>query len=270
MNVLKNAVDSIFNALNGKMTSEEAAQVAWQLGNLVVNYYYEYIQKYIHKTYFYEPDTGFVATQISQAASDDCIDTTLEMRAEDRAAGRDIAKYIAEIYFNNPEEAKDFLDKINAYIELSENMDKGYGFWGKEGPINQPEPDQFELWLEKKGYLKEYRKKKETRKKHEVYEYFREIDEEYIDECIAYGEEIGGYDYKMPEEALSWEEMKEINCSKNSMLSEEFKAWYGAFDANVSLVQNIIDNAMKITDFSSNEKWNFIINLLNPAMKNEA
>jgi hypothetical protein len=46
------------------------------------------------------------------------------------------------------------------------------------------------------------------------------------------------------------------------MHSEENKAWYADFVAKSNMVQNIIDKAKLITDFSGNERWNVVMNLL--------
>jgi hypothetical protein len=48
------------------------------------------------------------------------------------------------------------------------------------------------------------------------------------------------------------------------MYSEKNKAWYKDFLAKSNLVQNIINNAKLITDFSGNEKWNIVMNLITP------
>jgi pimeloyl-CoA synthetase len=56
-------------------------------------------------------------------------------------------------------------------------------------------------------------------------------------------------------------EKQEMN-TRYSMYNEENKAWYKDFLAKSNLVQNIIDNAKLITDFSGNERGNVVMNLL--------
>jgi len=54
-----------------------------------------------------------------------------------------------------------------------------------------------------------------------------------------------------------------MDCDeKFSMYSEQNKKWYEDFLKKSNLVQGIINNAKMITDFSSNEKWNIVMNLL--------
>jgi hypothetical protein len=79
----------------------------------------------------------------------------------------------------------------------------------------------------------------------------------------AYHENVPLPPYKVWDKAPTWEENKEMNCdSKFSMYSEENKAWYAGFLEKVGFMQNIFDNAKQTTDFSSNAKWNIVMNLL--------
>jgi hypothetical protein len=49
------------------------------------------------------------------------------------------------------------------------------------------------------------------------------------------------------------------------ILFEVHDAWKEEFAAKEKLAQGIFDKARKITDFSGNEKWNFVMNLLRKA-----
>jgi len=51
---------------------------------------------------------------------------TVEERATNREIGMSHAKYIADTYFDNPEEAQVFLDEINRYYEKDILREKGY------------------------------------------------------------------------------------------------------------------------------------------------
>jgi hypothetical protein len=230
----------IFSVLDGRV--ENAYDVAMQLGNMVFN----------------------------------TSNTDLETRAADREAGRELAKHIAENYFDDPKEAQAFMDKINKYIENSELRDKGYTAWFAEmEPIKPEPPSDFDRWLENKGYADAYKMTfsiDDSDPNHIVRrsDFFSseavaaraKIRSEYIKDGMAY-QEKHPTPYKTWEKAPSWEEAKEMDCDpKYSMYSEQNKAWYAEFLAKSNSVQNIIDNAKLITDFSGNSKWNIVMNLL--------
>jgi hypothetical protein len=219
----------IFNALNGKV--ENAFDIAVQLGEMV-----------------------FADEHYGTPGKD------LETAAADREAGRDLAKYIAENYFDNPEEAKAFMDKINKFIKNSEMRDQGYIIYAADGNPWKNPPSEFALWLEKTGQKELY----DEEHKKDPYATFDKYLNEFFKEREAY------YWKNIPPDKV-WgrgeEELKEMRCdSKFTMLSEEYKAWYDAFDAKVNLVQSIVDKVKQITDFSGNEKWNNLMNLLSKAM----
>ena len=87
---------------------------------------------------------------------------------------------------------------------------------------------------------------------------------EFVEEYEAYHKKYGQFPGKFQKEAFSWEECKEMETdSRYSMYSEKNKAWYADFFKKINSAQNIINNAkLMITDFSSNEKWNVVMNLL--------
>jgi hypothetical protein len=244
----------IFNALNGKV--ENAFDIAVQLGEMVFS----------DMVFAYEP-----------------YGKDLETAAADRAAGRDLAKYIAENYFDDPEEAKAFMDKINKFIKNSELRDQGYIIYFADGdPMKPNPPSEFDQWLEKTGQTELYKEEmnrlnaelnakydagliSREEQAEEKSKAFRKYLNEFFKERETYYWKNIPPD-KVWDKAATWEESKEMNCdSRFSMFSEENKAWYVAFDAKVNLVQSIIDNAKQITDFSGNEKWNNLMNLLSKA-----
>jgi hypothetical protein len=44
--------------------------------------------------------------------------------------------------------------------------------------------------------------------------------------------------------------------------AEQNKTWYADFSKNLQAATDAIDKAKLITDFSSNKKWNVVMNLL--------
>jgi hypothetical protein len=168
-------------------------------------------------------------------------ESDLQMRAEDREAARNIAEYIAENYLN-PEEAQAFMNQINKYIESSEMRDIG----GRKESLFVPEsklPDdlQFNRWRERPGNKEAY---ESISQKHDPdtgapTEMLKKLLAEYDKETMAYLE--------------------------SSKYSEENFARYAKFEAKEKLAQGIFDKAKKITDFSGNEKWNLVMNLLKKA-----
>jgi hypothetical protein len=199
-----------------------------------------------------------------------------------------LAKYIADNYFDNPEEAKAFMDKINKYIETSELLDKGYEYRGDDGQLYKPIPSEFELWLKKNEYAESFLDARKEYSEYELGELMNKYIKEYNVEPIratafeiwlkdngyanslqnAYGKygtngiEKLYQDVYRKEVKDEWDEIRLFNCHPSNILIEENKAWYAEFDAKVNLAQSIIDNAKKITDFSGNEKWNAVMNLL--------
>jgi len=149
-------------------------------------------------------------------------------------------------------EAEAFMDKINKYIKNSELRDQGYVTWMAEWePVKPNPPDKLERGFMEKGY--------DYFDRSSFHERLKEFDEEYE----AYHKKYGNIPFKFQKEAFSWEEMKEMECDQRySMYSEKNKAWYANFLQKANSVQNIINNAKLITDFSGNEKWNIVMNLL--------
>jgi hypothetical protein len=233
----------------------------------------------------------------------------LETRAANREAGKDMAKYIAENYFSDPEQARKFMDSINKFAEMSEARDKGYliascnkdlmspelarsGFLSfvpsiMDIPVKPEAQSDFEKWLEKKGYRSNNIVSTSSYGSSYLERVFydsngakidvRHIKNEYEEVLKAYeaahpGSSIprpwifdSSGDWTFPPTAKNWNEglSWEMTCDpKYSMSSEENKAWYDEFDAKAKLAQSIIDNAKKITDFSSNNMWNDLMNLL--------
>jgi hypothetical protein len=226
------AEKSIFDALNGKMSTEDAKQVARELGMMCTS---------TSKIFFNEV-TGYTE------------EIDLENQAANREAGRDLAKYITENYFDDPKEAKAFMDKIDGYIRHSELLDKGY---------YKSAPDEFELWLKKHGREDNDESREEFNNARKAYNkdnptYWLDTERTHRMYFEKSPSHIDG--------SVIVATLREANCDpRSSMLSEEYKAWYSAFDAKVNFVQSIIDNAKQITDFSGNEKWNNLMNLLSKA-----
>jgi hypothetical protein len=218
-------------------------------------------------------------------------DPNLETRTADREAGKNMAKYIAENYFDNREEAQAFMDTINKLAEISEALDKGYVIsmqaykdarntenYGTnlsdedklsisssvifdiklEVPEPPKPPSDFDRWLEKKEYTDLFNNSRDPK---EILKIMNE-----------YKEEISDYEKANPESSISkpWESSFlswEMSCDpKYSMFSEENKTLYEAlheeFLEKAQLTQTTIDNAKLTTDVSSNEKWNAFMNLL--------
>ena len=254
------AEESIFNSLNGK-AGNASKEVASQLASLI----------------FSSSDIG-------------THDTDLETRAANREAARDLAKRIAETYMSDPKEAQAFIDEINKHIEKSELLDKGYFDWGDRLAPPEP-PSDDERWNKAnwdkyfghlgisyedgKGekiltslFVKAFQDPGSvSAEEREAMDAYRAMRHDMITESMAYARKVNTPHKFWPDgsEGPSWEETKEMNCDPRfSMYSEENKAWYKDFLAKSNLVQNIIDNAKLITDFSGNEKWNIVMNLLTP------
>jgi hypothetical protein len=236
------AEESILNSLDGKAGNEKK-EMATQLASLIFN----------------SPDTD------------------LETRAANREAAKDLAKRIAENYMSDPKEAQAFIDEINKYIEKSELLDKGYVDWGNRLAPPEPPSDDDKWyaanWDKYLGHLGVAYKdgSSVTQLLHngspEEREAVYAMLKAHVEESIAYARKVNTPYKFWPDgsEGPSWEERKEMNCDpKFSMYSEENKAWYKDFLAKSNLVQNIINNAKLITDFSGNEKWNIVMNLLTP------
>jgi hypothetical protein len=242
----------IYNALNGKV--ENAFDVAVQLGNMVFDsrFIFNGEATFEDKSGAKWIKVGTGLSRIPDAAITITDPKEFEAFAANREAGRDLAKYIAENYFDDPKEAQAFMDKINQYIKNSELRDQGYVTWGAEiEPIKPNPPGKLERWFIEKGY--------DYFDKSSFYERLKEFDEEYG----AYHKKYGQIPGKFQKEAFSWEEMKEMECDpRYSMYSEKNKTWYANFLQKANSIQNIINNAKLITDFSSNEKWNVVMNLL--------
>jgi hypothetical protein len=217
---------------------------------------------------------GEVANQLASLILNSS-DTDLETRAANREAARDLAKYIAENYMSDPKEAQAFIDKINKYIEDAELVDKGYVDKGKGLEPPEPPSQDERLWAANwdkyLGHLGIAYKdgSSVTQLLHNGSPEEREAVYAMLKDCaaesIAYARKVNTPYKFWPDgsEGPSWEETKEMNCDPRfSMYSEENKAWYKDFLAKSNLVQNIIDNAKLITDFSGNEKWNIVMNLL--------
>jgi len=253
----------IFNALNGKV--DNASDVAIHLANMIFD----------PRKIFTGAATiagncilnGGTMTRLD--LNPDAIIITdpkeFEALAANREAGRDLAKYIAENYFDDPEEAKKFMEQMNKYIKNSELRDQGYTVWSVEmEPVKPQPPDNFHRLLEQKGYTNRYyellQKVKPGYMGDEFYEWAK-IWTEINDELFAYYEKNPA-PYKVWE-SLTWEEHKELNCDpKFDMFSEENKAWYAGFLEKIKSAQSVFENAKLITDFSGNEKWNIVMNLL--------
>jgi len=199
----------IYNALNGK--TENALDIAVQLGNMV----------------FASNPSG----------------TDLETRTADREAGRDLAKYIAENYFDDPKEAQAFMDKINKYIKNSELRDQGYVTWCAEMEPEKPYPPDAKQWFDQKlGYVS-------SREEYHAYEVERNTKRPLQYSVL---------------QNRTWESWKEWVCDpRYDHDFEENRAWYSDFLKKQTSAQNMINNAkLMITDFSSNAKWNVVMNLL--------
>jgi hypothetical protein len=138
-----------------------------------------------------EIDVWAVSGRLNDMLFSDDPDMNLETRTANREAAKNMAEYIAENYFDDPEEAQAFINTINKFAELSEAKDKGYiisskyfvgnieeqldkhAQWSKlsdeekishissvllnlEELIEGEEPQSdFNRWLEKKGYRSE-------------------------------------------------------------------------------------------------------------------
>ena len=213
-------------------------------------------------------------------------DTDLETRAANREAARDLAKHIAENYISDPKEAQAFIDEINKRIEDSELIDKGYVNSPKG--LTPPDPmrgdDRFILanWDKYFGHIEglsvsvnEYNQlswhysEGASFEAHEAQsEAYHAAITAYIEEAVAYSKTVNTpQKFKFwPDGSggASWEERKEMNCDPSSKYSEQNKAWYADFLVKSNLVQNIINNAKSITDFSGNERWNVVMSLLTP------
>jgi len=242
----------IFNALVGKV--ENAFDIAVQLGNMVFDSRFIFTGEatFEDKSGAKWIKIGTGLSRIPDAAITITDPKEFEAFAANREAGRDLAKYIAENYFDDPKEAQAFMDKINQYIKNSELRDQGYVTWAAEWePVKPNPPGKLERWFMEKGY--------DYFDRSSFHERLKEFDKEYE----AYHKKYGNIPFKFQKEAFSWEEMKEMECDpRYSMYSEKNKAWYANFLQKANSVQNIINNAKLITDFSSNEKWNVVMNLL--------
>jgi hypothetical protein len=203
-------------------------------------------------------------------------DTDLETQAANREAARDLAKRIAETYMSDPKEAQAFIDEINKRIEDSELIDKGYvnSSKGLTPPDPMDDHDRFILanWDKYFGHLGISPKVNEFNKLdwngsgvpiEEIGKALHSARKDFIEEALAHFQKVNTPQKFWPDgsEGPSWEEKKEMN-TRYSMYNEENKAWYADFLAKSNLVQNIINNAKLITDFSGNERWNMVMNLL--------
>jgi hypothetical protein len=230
----------IFNALSGKV--ENALDIAVELGNMV-----------------------FASAWETLGGRPWNPDTDLETRVANREAGRDLAKYIAENYFDDPKEAQAFMDKINKYIKNSELRDQGYVAWCAEMEPVKPNPPSAELlFAQKLGYDIS----KCATLGGSAFELFgNETDyKNFRDKYFAYEMERNAKNPNQ-EKVLrdpTWEDWKEtLSDPKYCKDSEQYKTWYSDFLKKINSTQNMINNAkLMITDFSSNQKWNVVMNLL--------
>jgi len=203
-------------------------------------------------------------------------DTDLETRAANREAARDLAKHIAETYMSDPKEAQAFIDEINKRIEDSELIDKGYVNSAKgltpPDPMRDDERWVLANWDKYFSHLGTSPKVNEYNQLDwngsgvsifEIGEAMHNARKDFIEEALAYAQKVNTPNKFWPDgsEGPSWEEKKELN-TKYSMYNEENKSWYNDFLAKSNLVQNIIDNAKLITDFSGNERWKGVMSLL--------
>ena len=244
--------ESIFNSLDGK-AGNASREVANQLASLIFN----------------------------------TKDTDLETRAANREAARDLAKHIAENYMSDPKEAQAFIDEINKHIKDSELIDKGYvgGFYvGRleltlPGPMSDEDRWLVANWNKYFGHFEgvSYKVSEQNTlgfvgdtggRDGEFTKALHAAKDDYHAEAFAHFSKVNTpYKFWPDGSRPSWEEFKEMNCDPRfSMYSEENKAWYKDFlkdfVAKSNLVQDIIDNAKSITDFSGNEKWNIVMNLI--------
>ena len=231
-----------------------------------------------------------------------CEDADLATRAADREAARDLAQYIADSYFDDPEEAQAFMEEINKRIEDSELIDKGYVLSDRaylrdnyEFQLVKPThpPSDKEIWLKKNG-LTGF-----TAADLEKFEEERGaiLAKRYQEENIYYtsrgsldlnsgGRVTDGWvlinlevmehpeDFSNPhpweliaQNAYEYEKISRCGPCGSSMYRDEARAWYAEHESNAKEIaaQEAIDKAKKITDFSSNEKWNDIMRLLSKA-----
>jgi len=198
----------------------------------------------------------------------------LESIAINREAGRDLAKYIAENYFDDPKEAKAFVDKINEYIKTSELQDLGYEIYNPDFlHFYIPSPPSAELlFAQKLGYdisnilcfgpagfsddMQLFFNQFESRA--DYYAFHKKYTEYEIERNTKHPLQI----IEMPK-CNTFEELKKILCDpRYDQDSEEHKAWYAEFLKKIKPIQNILDNAKSITDFSGNDGWNIVMNLL--------
>jgi len=255
------AEDSIFSFLDGKV--KNAQEVAKQLGIML----------------FSQDTVGWA--QLGESpffAQQNIHATNPETRAANREAARELAKYIAENYIDNPDEAQAFIDKINKYIEDSEKLDKGYVDWGKG--LVPPDPmsdddkwlmanwDKYFSHLNVRATITEYNTLCFDLTS-VSYDEFREAMsaalKDRMEESMAYAKK-NNPPYKFWPDGSggpSWEERKDINCDpRHSQYSEQNKAWYKEFFAKGNFLQDLINKAKSTTDFSGNERWNIVMNLL--------
>ena len=86
-----------------------------------------------------------------------------ETRAMNREEGKMLAEYISQNYFENPDEAKAFMDTIDKWAFKSEMRDKGYMVMNSvhSDMIWKEQPDYFKTWASENGYGDDIRNESE-------------------------------------------------------------------------------------------------------------
>ena len=238
---------SIHNALDGKV--ENSTDVSAQLINMLFN---------------------------KDSNSD------LETRATDRKAAKKLAEHIAENYLTEPKEKQAFLNIINKLAEISELLDKGYEI-----------PSQ--SFVNSEDKIAEWAKLTDEERNSYAASAIMDIkpikplpqNETQIQSLIEYSDEKRARDellkpYRNPALAgkiqetpkfnipksytdeADWEKWKELLCNEKfaTYQAEQNKAWYADFSKNLQAATDAIDKAKSVKDFSSNKKWNVVMNLL--------
>jgi hypothetical protein len=201
--------------------------------------------------------------------------TNSDTDLETRIAGKDLAKYIAENYFDDPKEAKAFMDQIDKYIKNSELRDQGYTALHADAEFMKFQPPRdYDRWLTDEKFNKYFGHLDVSRNENGGYTLGEGVSHEDFREAVHaafqdFFKDANAHYEQNPAPAKSsdvgptWEEAKEMNCDKRfSMHSEQNKSWYAGFLKKVGNVQNMLNNTNPITDFFSNPKWNIVMNLL--------
>ncbi|MDR1829859.1 MAG: hypothetical protein LBQ76_03725, partial [Candidatus Fibromonas sp.] len=180
-----------------------------------------------------------------------------ETRAMNREEGKMLAEYLSQNYFEDPEEAKAFMDTISKWAYKSEMRDKGYMFMNSvhSDMIWKERPDYVKMWANENGYgnlwddnghmkydidSKEYQSFRRAYDAAQM-EYFYKNPPPYK-EVMTVREYLSEVD---PECLTSGESVNLLAGPGDlpGIYQEHWQSWLEQFRSNEKAVQSVIDNA---------------------------